>query len=226
MAASDEGAGRTVDEVIAALQSAVGKGRKLGSLSLSGIGAGVDDAVRRLVDDRVSRALERPGRPLSETELTAVLTTGSGSSLARRIGSRSAGKLARRSRPLRALGGRSPAGLALRFGPALYDVVTQARHTMDVVATQLAARAAAAGVSPDPDRLRVAVVQILGGQPVDPGGAADHRIVARRWLTSAGGQLAPFGLGGRSAVPAADVAAAVQSVDPSGLAPDGGDTSR
>lgn len=222
MGPPDESAARTVDEVIAALQSAIGKGRELGSASLAGIGSGVDDAIRRMVDDRVSRALDRPGAPLTEGALTAALAAGGRSSLSRRVSSRGVARLARSARPLRALGGRSPAGLALRFGPALYDVVGEALRNIDTVATQLAARADAAGVDADPERLRTVVVQVLTGQPVDPDDEADDRALARTWLTRAGSHLAPFGLGRRSGRAAGDVAHAVQTVDPSLLSSDGG----
>lgn len=217
MAPPDDPAPRTAAEVVAALQAAIGKGRELGASGLSGLGAGVDDVIRRVVDDRVDPALERVHPPLSPGELTAALAAGGRPSVAKQVGSRSVNRLVRRTGPLRAIGGRTPIGLALRYGPALYDVVGDALRTMDVVATQLASRAADAGVDPDPDRLRAAVVQLLTQRTVDPGGEVDHLALARTWLGRAGSRLMPFGIGGRSDRSAAELARSVQAVDPRSL---------
>lgn len=215
MAAEDDRPDR--DDVAAFVRAALARTRQLAAGGVDVVGAGLDDAVRALVDRRVRRALRSTSPPPGSADVVLALSAGGGPSAgARRLGQAGIW-LASRGKVARAVGGRTPAGLALAMGPSLYDAVSSNVRGLDAAAAHLVGRARQQGVEPDPDRIRTAVVQALTGGPVDPAAEPDHGALARVWLADAGRRIAPFGLGRisgftRGRTPDA-VAAALGSVD-------------
>lgn len=205
----------TRDEVLAVVRAVAGKGLELAGTGAGALGSGVDEALRALVDRRVERAL-RPSAPaVSATELVDALGTGS-AAMSPWLGA-GAARLARSGRAARFVGGRTPVGLAVRFGPALYQAVSANLRGLDAAIAHLVTRARDHRVDPDPRRLRTAVVQALTGAPIDPDAEADPSALARVWLGDAGRRVVPFGLGringlNRGRTPDA-VAAALASID-------------
>jgi hypothetical protein len=205
----------TRDDVLAVVRAVAGKGVELAGSGAGALGSGVDEALRALVDRRVERAL-RPGAPaVSATELVDALGS-NGSSVSPWLGA-GAARLARSGRAARFVGGRTPVGLAVRFGPALYQAVSANLQGLDAAIAHLVTRARDHRIDPDPTRLRTAVVQALTGDPVDPDTEADPSALVRVWLGDAGRRIVPFGFGringlNRGRTPDA-VAAALASLD-------------
>lgn len=205
----------TRDDVLAVMRAVAGKGVELAGTGAGALGSGVDEALRALVDRRVERAL-RPSAPsVSATELVDALGT-NGSSVSPWLGA-GAARLARTGRAARFVGGRTPVGLAVRFGPALYQAVSANLQGLDAAIAHLVTRARDHRIDPDPTRLRTAVVQALTGDPVDPDTEADPSALVRVWLGDAGRRIVPFGFGringlNRGRTPDA-VAAALASLD-------------
>lgn len=206
-----------IADVLDALRTAADRSRQVAGASAEVLGAGVDDAVRALVDRRIQRALRPTAPAVSTSDVVHALSAAPGqSSVASQLG-RTTARLARGTRVARSVAGRSPAGLALRFGPSLVDAVTANLRGLDAAAAHLVTRARKKRIDPDPDRLRAVVVQVLVGAPIDPDAEVDHAALARVWLGEAGRRVAPFGLErlnglGRGRTPDA-VAAALAEVD-------------
>lgn len=205
----------TRDDVLAVVRAVAGKGVELAGTGAGVLGNGVDEALRVLVDRRVERAL-RPSAPaVSATDLVDALGT-TGTSVSPWLGA-GAARLARSGRAARFVGSRHPVGLAVRFGPSLYQAVSANLRGLDAAIAHLVTRARDRSIDPDPTRLRTAVVQALTGDPVDPDAEADPSALVRVWLGDAGRRVVPFGLGRingltRGRTPDA-VAAALASLD-------------
>jgi hypothetical protein len=205
----------TRDDVLAVVRAVAGKGVELAGSGAGALASGVDEALRALVDRRVERAL-RPAAPaVSATELVEALGS-TGSSVSPWLGA-GAARLARSGRTARFVGGRTPVGLAVRFGPALHQAVSANLRGLDAAIAHLVTRARDHRIDPDPTRLRTAVVQALTGDPVDPDTEADPSALVRVWLGEAGRRIVPFGFGringlNRGRTPDA-VAAALASLD-------------
>lgn len=208
---------RAIADVLDVLRAAAEQGARAAGAGAEVLGAGVDEAVRALVDHRIQRVLRPTAPAVTATDLVQALSVpAGGASVASNLG-RTTARLARRTRVARSLAGRTPAGLALRFGPGLLDAVNASLRGLDAAAAHLATRARERRIDPDPDRLRAVVVQALVGTPVDPDADVDHTDLARLWLSHAGRRLAPFGLDrlspfARGRTPEA-VAAALAEVD-------------
>lgn len=213
MAPGDDGSAR--DDVLAVVRAVAGRGRELAGTGAGALGSGVDEALRALVDRRVEQAL-RPAAPrVSATELVDALGA-EGSSMSPWLGA-GAARLARAGRAARFVGGRTPIGLAVRFGPVLYQAVSGNLRGLDAAIAHLVTRAREQRIEPDPQRLRTVVVQALTGDAVDPDAEADPSALLRVWLGDAGRRVVPFGLGrisglNRGRTPEA-VAAALAAVD-------------
>jgi len=202
------------DDVLEVVRTLLSRARGAATGGADLLGGGVADAVRALVDRRVQRALQRDA-PASAADVVLALSADATPSPLR-VG-RAGAWLARRGRAARFIGGRTPAGLALRFGPGLYEAVARSVRGLDAAAAHLVARAREAGVEPHPHRVRAAVVQALTGDRLDPAADPDHTALVRLWLADAGRRVVPFGLGRisgftRGRTPEA-VAAALASVD-------------
>lgn len=207
----------TIADVVEVLRAAAGRGAQVAGAGAEVVGSGIDDVVRALVDRRVQRALRPDAPAVTATDLVLALSaSGGGGSVTSRLG-RTTAMLAGRSRPIRRVAGRTPTGLALRYGPGLADAVAASVRGLDAAAAHLVTRARERRLDPDPDRVRTAVVQALVGAPIDPDADVDHTQLVRVWLSDAGRRLAPFGLDrvralARGRTPEA-VAAALGQVD-------------
>jgi hypothetical protein len=201
--------------VLSAVRAIAGRSRELAGSGTEALGTGVDDVLRSLVDRRVQRALQPTAPSVSAKDLVHALGAKSSSSMTPWIGA-GAARLARTRRAARLIGGRTPVGLAVRFGPVLYEAVSTNTGRLDAAIGHLVTRAREVGVEPDATRLRTVVVQALSGDPVDPDADADHGALLRLWLGDAGRRLIPFGshIAGfnRGRTPEA-VAAALGAVD-------------
>lgn len=214
MAAADDRPTR--DDVAAVVRAVLARTRDAAGTGLEVLGTGADDAVRALVGRRVQRAIDDPARTATAVDVVLALSNEGPTSVARRLPS-TASWLAGRGKAARLIGGRTPVGLALRFGPGLYDAISSSLRGLDAAAAHLVSRARDQGHDPDPARVARVVVQALSGQPVDPDGEADHGGLVRLWLADAGRRMAPLGLGRisgftRGRTPEA-VAAALGAVD-------------
>ena len=106
--------------MLAIVCAVAGRSRELAGSGAEVLGGGVDEALRALLDRRVHRAL-RPSAPkVSSKDLVETLGSTSSSTMAPWLGA-GAARLARTGRAARFVGGRTPIGLAVRFGPALYE---------------------------------------------------------------------------------------------------------
>lgn len=208
------------DDVADVVRAVLARTRQAAGGGVELVGGGVDDAVRLLVDRRVQRALRSTAPPPGPADVVLALSGDGTSSTARRVGQAGVW-LASRGRFARSIGTRTPAGLALAFGPEVYDAVVRNVRGLDAAIEHLVGRARARGIEPDPARLRAVVVQALTGAPVDPAADPDHAALLRTWLADAGRRVAPFGLGnvrGLTRGRTADaVAAALGTVDVGGL---------
>lgn len=212
MAADDDRSTR--DAVLAVAGSVAKRGWSLAGSGAQALGSGVDDALRVLLTTRVERALRPDAGPVTTDSLIAALDA-TPSAVPAWLGAGMA-RLARTGRAAKAVGGRTPVGLALTFGPAVYSAITSNLGSLDASIAHLVTRARASGVDPDPDRLRRVAVQALTGAPIDPEIDPDHGSLLRLWIGQAGRRAVPFGeringlRGGRT--PAA-IAAVLDSVD-------------
>ena len=203
------------DDVLAVIRAVAGRSRELAGSGADVLGGGMDEALRTLIDRRVQRALSPSAPAVDAKELVEALGAKRGSSMSPWLGA-GAARLARTGRAARLIGGRTPIGLAVRFGPALYEAVSTNLRGLDAALGHLVTRARDQRIDPDPERLRTAVVQALAGDPIDPDAEADHGSLVRVWLGDAGRRVVPFGgrISGlnRGRTPEA-VAAALASVD-------------
>jgi hypothetical protein len=211
----------TSDDVLAVVREVAARGWSLAGSGTQALAGGVEDALRAMVRRRVDRAM-RPGAPAVDADaLVDALDPRSGPALSPWIGA-GAARLARTGRVAKVVGGRTPLGLAVRFGPAVHAAVTTSIRGIDAAAAHVVHRARAEGVEPDPERVHRVVVQALGGGGIDPHGEADHGRLLRGWLAAAGRRAVPFGdrisglRGGRT--PEA-IAATLASVDVTRLGP-------
>ena len=202
------------------VRAVTGRGRAFAGTGASAVSSGVDDALRALVGRRVDRALRPGAADVTPDELLESLDVRSGPAMSPWLGA-GAARLVRTGRVARALGGRTPLGLIVRFGPALYAAVSSNLRGLDAAAGRLVTRARQRGVEPDPERLRRVVVQALTGDPIDPGADADHSALLRVWLGDAGRRAVPFGdhiKGLRASRTPEAVAAVLDSIDVGRLA--------
>lgn len=203
-----------VADLVAILRTAGNGARTLGGAGLSAVADGTEAAVAAFVAARVRRAVDRaasgPPPPLAQA-LAAPRT----SALTKRLGTSGVSRLARRAGPIAR---RSPTAIALRVGPALYELGTSVVRELDAIAATLAVRALDDRREPDAEAVHTITVQLLTDRPVDPTVRPPHNALVKRWLRRAGGQLAPFGLGG-GGVDAATLSAAIADVDPADLGP-------
>lgn len=203
------------DDVLRVVRTIASRSRELAGSGTDVLGSGLDDGLRTLIDRRVQRAL-RPSAPaVSSKDLVRALGARSASSMAPWLGA-GAARLARTGRAASLIGGRTPVGLAVRFGPALYEAVSTNLRGLDAAAAHLVTRARDQRIEPDAERLRTVVVQALAGDPIDPDAEVDHGSLVRVWLGEAGRRVVPFGSRitgfNRGRTPEA-VAAALASVD-------------
>ena len=180
------------DDVLAVVRAVVGRGRSIAGSGATVLSGGVEDAVRTLVARRAERALRSGAPSVSTADLVDALDPRTASTMSPWVG---AGvlRLARTGRIAKVVGGRTPVGLAVRFGPALYGAISGNLRGLDAALGRVVTRARTERVEPDPDRLRRVVVQALAGDAIDPGTESDHGALVRVWLGDAGRRAVPFG---------------------------------
>ena len=178
--------------MLAVVRAVAGRSLSFAGSSAHVLSGSVDDAVRALVSRRAERAV-RPGAPaVSTADLVDALDARTASPVSPWVGAGML-RLARTGRLAKAVGGRTPVGLAVRFGPALYGAISTNLRGLDAALGHLVTEARRKGVDPDPERLRRVVVQALAGDPVDPESDPDHATLVRIWLGDAGRRAVPFG---------------------------------
>jgi hypothetical protein len=181
------------DDVLAVVRAVAEHSREIAGSGAGALGGGLEEALGVLVERRVERALRAGSPPVDATELVQALGDAGTSAASPWLGA-SAARLARTGRAARFVGGRTPVGLAIRFGPALYQAISGNLRGFDAAAGHLVTRARDHRIDPDPERLRTVVVQALAGDRVDPDGEADLAGLVRVWLGDAGRRMVPFGL--------------------------------
>ena len=160
-------------------------------------------APRAVADENALARLlaERPGTPAIGNAAAAAM----------------AAKVAQRFGKLKFFARRTPMWVIAAVGPALYASVTRGSDEIGLLASHLVHRARAAGMEPDPERVRRAAVQLATGVPVDTGADARHGPLVLSWLTRAFKAALPFGASVATRQPAS-LAAAAAAVSPAVVA--------
>lgn len=209
------GIAQDVRDVVGA---AVGAIARAGTVSAAQVADAVEGAGRSLTRRVVTGALDAPrplrdkrqlAQALAEAPATPMLASATGAALMARSLSR--------FRVLNFLTRRTPMWIAAGLVPTLVVSVSRGADELGMVASHLAHRSRAAGIEPDPDRLRRAAVQVLSGAPIDPDVEPGHGALVVAWLKRAFRAALPFTPGIRTRDPEglAEVAA---DVDPKDLA--------
>jgi hypothetical protein len=215
-AARDTGTGRSgvADEARQLTAAAVAAVGRTGTISAAAVADAVENTARSLTRRVVDGAIEAGpaaarhddlARALAERPRAPMLASATGAAFAARALSRIG--------PLRFLARRTPMWLVASAVPALAASVMRGSHELGLVASHLAARARAAGIEPDPERLRRAAVQLVSGAEVDPDSEPRHGLVAVMWLKRAARAALPFTSGVATSHPDT-LAAAATAVDP------------
>lgn len=127
-------------------------------------------------------------------------------------------RIARRLGPARFLARRGPLWLLASAGPAVYSSIAHGAEELALVASHLVHRARAAGIEPDPERLRRVAVELLTGKPVRPEDEPSHGPLALAWSRRAVRASLPFGSSVRTR-DADGLARAAAEVDPGEVGP-------
>lgn len=177
----------------------------------------VEGAARALVRRVVSSALADP-RPVGDRRRLAKALSGrsGGPSLGGASAAAVGTRVARRLGPARFAARRTPLWFAVTAVPAVYSSITRGAEELTLVASHLILRARAAGVEPDPERLRRVVVQVVSGHAIQPEDEPSHGPLALAWGRRAVRAAMPFARGVRTKDPDS-IAAAAAAVDPSVL---------
>jgi hypothetical protein len=205
--------------VTGVVRSALDAVAKAGTISISGLTDALERAARSLSRRVVANAESR--RPtiadrkalaeaLAKKPPAPALASATVAALAVRFGTR--------FKPLSAVAKRTPMWLLATAVPALVASVARGADELGMVASHLIHRARAAGVEPDPERVRRAAVQIMSHRPVDPEVEPSHGSLALGWLKRAARAALPFTSGVATADPEG-VADAAASFDATLLGP-------
>ncbi len=199
-----------VEAVVGALTGALDK---VGSLTASGLIKAVDAPMQALTRRAAEAAVADP-RPLTDEKALARSLAeapdspafGPASATATAV----AAKVVKRFGKLKFLAKRTPMWVVAAAGPALYTSVTRGVDEIGMIASLLVHRTRAAGMEPDPERVRRAAVQLATGATVDTGTDARHGPLVLSWLTRAARAALPFGAGVATRGPASLAAAAAR----------------
>lgn len=201
------------------VQAAVDAVSRAGTVSAAGLTDALERAGRALSRRVVADAAEVHQGLADRKELAraladkpAVGALGSATTAAMAI------RFAGRFRRLGFLAKRTPAFMVAAAVPAVYASVTRGANELGMVASHLTHRARAAGVEPDPERVRRAAVQIVLRRTVDPEVEPSHGALALGWLKRAVRAALPFTAGVATADPRG-LAAAAAEVDVTLLGP-------
>lgn len=211
MARLEDGVAVAVRDLV---RKVVASGGRAGTVSLSAVGDAVE-APGRVLAARIAAAAVRQPRPVADRAgLVAALEERPRSPLlGDSTAAAMAAKVARRVGPLRFLARRTPIWLVVTAVPAIHASVTHGADELALVSSHLVHRARAAGLEPDPERIRRAAVQLVSGVPVDPGTEARHAPLAVAWLQRALRATLPFSSGVATRNPGS-LARATADVDP------------
>lgn len=178
------------------VRTAVGAARRAGSFTASSVVDALEAPIRALSRKAVADALGQPQPVSNTTKLAEALAERPKAPL---LGGASAtalaAKVARRFGPLRFLARRTPMWIVAAAVPALTASIARGRSELELVASHLVHRSRAAGIEPDPERVRRATVQLVSASRVDPNVDARHAPLARAWLQRAVRSTLPFASG-------------------------------
>ena len=204
-----------VKAVVNGLKDALGRA---GSLTASGITEAVDAPLRALTRRATENAVAAPRSVATESSLAKLLAERPGTpAIGNAAATALAAKVAQRFGKLKFFARRTPMWVVAAVGPALYASVTRGADEIGLLASHLVLRTRAAGMEPDPERVRRAAVQLATGVPVDTGAEARHGPLVLSWLTRAVRAALPFGASVATRQPAS-LAAAAASVPPAVVA--------
>lgn len=211
---NDGGIPAAVRDLVSAALTAVGKA---GSFSIGAVGDTMEAPARALAGRITAGAINQPKPVADPAVLTAALSAESRSpQLGGATGAALAAKVARRVGPLRFLARRTPLWLVVTALPALHASMARGAEELALVASHLVHRARAAGLEPDPEKVRRAAVQLLSGVSVDPDTEPRHAPLAVAWLQRALRAALPFSSGVATRDPG-PLARAVSAVDPAAI---------
>lgn len=204
--APEEDHGSIAADVRAVVENAVSAVGRTGVTSAAGVADAVEGAGRALARRVVERAVAEPRHVPDHGRLAEALAERPGTTLlAGGTAAAASARLLRRFGPLKFLGKRTPAFLLMTAVPALVASVTRGADELGLVSANLALRARASGIEPDPEVLRRVAVQVVTGAPIDPADEPHHGPLAVAWLKRAARASLPF-------------TASVATRDPEGLA--------
>ena len=210
-----EGVAGAVRDLVRTAVTSIGRA---GTVSFAAVGDAVEAPGRALAGRIATAAVASPHPVAAKADLAAALEERSRSPLlGGSTGAALATKVASRVGPLRFLARRTPMWLVVTAVPALHASVTRGSHELTLVASHLVHRARAAGVEPDPERVRRVAVQLVSGVKVDPSVEPRHAPLAVAWLQRALRATLPFS-GGVATRDPHGLARAAAAVDPSTLA--------
>jgi hypothetical protein len=211
---ADAGDAGIADQAAGLVRTALDTVARAGTISAAGITDALENAgrslARRVVAEAATRRRPLPdrdalARSLADKPRAPVLASATAAALIVRFASR--------FRRLGFLAKRSPVWLLATAVPALVASVTRGADELGMVASYLIGQARAAGVEPDPERVRRAAVQLVSHRPVDPEDEPSHGALAVSWLRRAFRAALPFTAGVATADPEG-LAAAASEVDP------------
>lgn len=193
--------------------------RRAGTISLKGLTDAVDAPFRVLTRKVAADAVAQP-RPVHDkrTLASALAARPKAPVLGGATAAALAARVARRFGPLRFLARRTPMWLVAVAAPALHASLAKGADELALVASHLVHRARAAGVEPDPERVRRAAMQLVSGLPVDPATDKGHRRLIAAWLQRALRSALPLTAGVATRDPQG-LAAAAETVPPGILGP-------
>jgi hypothetical protein len=217
--ASEAGRSGTADDVRDVVESALAAIGRAGTTSATNLADAVEGAGRSLTRRVVTGALEAP-RPLRDRDAltNALAERPAAPLLASATGAALAVRALSRVPALTFLSRRTPMWLVAAAVPALVASVSRGADELSMVSSHLTQRARAAGVEPDPERLRRVSVQILSGAPVDPDAEPRHGPLVIAWLKRAFRAALPYTAGVATRDPEG-LATVAADVDPKLLAP-------
>lgn len=216
-AAPEDDHGSIAADIRALVENAVAAVTRAGTVSAGGVADAVEGTGRSLARRVVQRSLDDPRHVPDHGRLAEALAERPGTTmLAGGTAAAASVRIMRRFGPLKFLGKRTPAFLLATAVPALVASVSRGSEELGLVAAHLTLRARAAGVEPDPERVRRVAVQVVTGVPVDADREPRHGPLAVAWLRRAARAALPFTSGVATKNPEGLAAAAAQ-IDPATL---------
>ncbi|HEX6235586.1 MAG TPA: hypothetical protein VFZ68_00230 [Acidimicrobiales bacterium] len=205
------------NDVRAVVQAALDAASRAGTLSAAGVADAVEGAGRALTRRVVAAAVNDPSDVGDPDRLARALAEGpSAPVLGNATVAAVAARAAARFRPFAFLSRRTPLWIMAAGVPALVTSVSRGAHELELVASHLAYRARAAGVTPDVERVRRAAIQVVANRTVDPDSEPGHGRLVVGWLRRGARVVLPFGDGISTKDPEG-MAARAAEVDPASL---------